>query len=300
ASLGARGETATLDENSLPRSDRTPKQFIGGKQVRPDSGYSREIVGAYGEPIGEVGEGNRKDIRNAVEAASGAAAKWADASTHGRAQILYYIAENLSARADEFAVRIAAATGREPHDAAAEVEQAIERLFTYAAWADKYDGAIHSTPIRGMTLAVHEPVGVVGAVCPDDEPLLGFVSLVAPAIALGNTVVAVPSERHPLSATDFYSVLETSDVPGGVVNIVTGPRDALAKVLAQHDDVQAVWYFGSREGSATVEAASTGNMKRTWVSYGRPRDWRAQGQGQGGDFLRASTQVKNIWVPVGE
>ena len=284
----------------LPPIDRTPKLFIGGKQVRPDSGYSREIVGPDGALLGEVGEGNRKDIRNAVEAAHAAANGWAGATGHLRAQILYYLAENLSVRADEFAARIAAQTGRRREDATSEVEQAIERIFTYAAWADKYDGAIHSTPIRGMTLAVHEPIGVVGVACPDEAPLLGLVSLVAPAIALGNTVVAVPSERHPLSATDLYSVLETSDVPAGVVNIVTGPRDTLAKVLAQHDDVDAVWYFGSAEGSGMVEAASSGNMKRTWVGYGRPRDWRALAQGQGGEFLREATQVKNIWVPVGE
>ncbi|HEX6799050.1 MAG TPA: aldehyde dehydrogenase family protein, partial [Ktedonobacterales bacterium] len=287
--------------------DRTPKLFIGGKQVRPDSGYSREIFGPGGAPgvhraplLGEVGEGNRKDIRNAVEAAHAAASGWANATSHLRAQILYYLAENLSVRADEFAARLAAQTGRERKDAADEVAQSIERLFTYAAWADKYDGAIHSTPIRGMTLAVHEPVGVVGVVCPDEAPLLGFVSLLAPAIALGNTVVAVPSERHPLSATDLYSVLETSDVPAGVVNIVTGPRDPLAKVLAQHDDVDAIWYFGSAEGGGAVEAASTGNMKRTWAGFGRPRDWRSTEQGQGGEFLREATQVKNIWVPVGE
>ncbi|HET9616403.1 MAG TPA: aldehyde dehydrogenase family protein [Pseudolabrys sp.] len=279
--------------------DRTPKQFIGGKQVRPDSGYSRGVYAPDGELLGEVGEGNRKDIRNAVEAAR-AAAGWADATAYNRAQILYYIAENLSTRADEFAGRIAAMTGRPPADTQAEVERSIERLFTYAAWADKYDGAIHSPPLRGMTLAVHEPVGALGLVCPDEYPLLGFISLVAPAIAMGNTVVAVPSERHPLAATDFYSVLETSDVPAGVVNIVTGPRDTLADVLARHDDVDGVWYFGSADGARMVEEASAGNMKRTWCGYGRPRAWMEAEQGEGREFLRAATQVKNIWVPMGE
>jgi aldehyde dehydrogenase (NAD+) len=279
--------------------DRTPKQFIGGKQVRPDSGYSQAVFGPEGLLVGEVGEGNRKDIRNAVEAAH-AAISWAATTGHAQAQILYYIAENLAARSNEFAVRIAAMTGRAAEDAAREVERAIERLFTYAAWADKYDGAIHATPLRGMTLAVNEPVGVLGLVCPDEFPLLAFVSLVAPAIAMGNTVVAVPSGRHPLSATDFYSVLETSDLPPGVVNIVTGPRDTLAKVLAEHNDVDGVWYFGSIEGAKLVEAASTGNMKRTWVSYGHPRDWLDAIQSEGREYLRESTQVKNIWVPVGE
>ncbi len=283
-----------------PRIDRTPKLFIGGKQARPDSGYSRTIFDAQGEEIGEVGEGNRKDIRNAVEAAHAAGHGWANATAHNRAQILYYIAENLSVRRDEFVGRLVSMTGASPEDAAREVECAIERLFTYGAWSDKYDGAIHATPMRGMTLAVHEPVGTLGLVCAEERPLLGFISLVAPAIAMGNTVIVLPSERHPLSATDFYSVLETSDVPAGVVNIVTGPRDALAKVLAEHDDVDGVWYFGPREGGKVVEAASAGNMKRTWVSYAPAREWLDPSQGEGAEFLREATQVKNIWVPTGE
>jgi aldehyde dehydrogenase (NAD+) len=141
---------------------------------------------------------------------------------------------------------------------------------------------------------------VVGIACPDERPLLGFVSLVAPAIAMGNTVIVVPSERHPLSATDLYQVLDTSDVPSGVVNIVTGPRETLTKVLAQHDNVDAMWYFGTAEGSKTVEFESAGNMKRTWVNYGHPRDWLSPEQGEGPEFLREATQVKNIWTPYGE
>ena len=184
----------------------------------------------------------------------------------------------------------------DPAGAKAEVEATIERLFSCAAWADKYDGAVHHTPLRNVTLAMPEAVGTIGIVCPDEAPLLGFVTLVASAIAMGNTVVAVPSERHPLAATDFYPVLETSDVPAGVVNIVTGARDELAKVLAEHADVDAVWYFGSAEGSAMVERASVSNLKQTWVGYGRPFDFeRADLR----ELLRHATQVKNIWVPYG-
>ena len=283
-----------------PPIDRTAKLFIGGKQARPDSGYSREIYSASGEALGEVGEGNRKDIRNAVEAAHKASAGWAAVTAHNRAQILYYIAENLAVRAEEFAARLVALTGCPQEEADREVEVSIERLFSYGAWADKYDGAIHRTALPGMTLADNEPIGVMALVCPDERPLLSFISLVAPSIAMGNTVIAIPSERHPLSATDFYSVLETSDVPAGVVNIVTGPSDTLAKVLAQHDDVDAIWRFGSAEGARAVEDASAGNMKRTWVSYGQPRDWLDAAQGEGREFLRESTQVKNIWIPSGE
>jgi aldehyde dehydrogenase (NAD+) len=276
--------------------DRTAKLFIGGKQARPDSGYSLHITGAKGTVLGDVGEGNRKDIRNAVEAARGAAGSWARASGHSRAQILYYIAENLSARTDEFAARLKALAGT---DGAAEVDATIARLFTYAAWADKWDGQVHQTPIRGVTLAMNEAIGVIGIAAPTDAPLLGFVSLVAPAIACGNTVVAIPSETLPLAVTDFYQVLETSDLPAGVVNIVTGHRDELAKTLAEHDDVDAMWYFGSAYGVKHTESASVGNMKQTWCSSSSRR-WMDSVQGEGREFLRRATQVKNIWIPYGE
>jgi aldehyde dehydrogenase (NAD+) len=246
-----------------------------------------------------VGEGNRKDVRNAVEAAHAAWVGWGKATGHSRAQILYYIGENLAARANEFARRIDEQTACGQVEASREVALAISRLFTYASWADKYDGAVHNVPIRGVALAMNEPIGVIGIACPDDRPLLGFVSLVAPAIAMGNSTVVVPSEPYPLSATDFYSVLETSDVPAGVVNIVTGAKDALARVLADHDDVEAVWYFGSAAGVTMVEEASAVNMKRTWATW-HGRDWLDARQGEGREFLREATQVKNIWVPYGE
>jgi aldehyde dehydrogenase (NAD+) len=285
--------------NGFPGIDRTAKLFIGGKQVRSDGNYTRAVLNPEGVEIGQVSDGNRKDIRDAVEAAN-AASGWANKNGHARAQILYYIAENLNARADEFARRISAMTGETPDGAQREVELAIERLFTYAAYADKYGGEIQETTLRGIVLGMHEPVGVIGIVCPDEFPLLAFVSLVAPAIARGNTVVVIPSEQHPLSATDFYQVLETSDVPAGVVNIVTGARDHLTKTLVEHDNVDAVWYFGSAEGSAQVEALSVGNLKRTWVGYGIARDWTSEEQGAGDEFLHEATQVKNVWVPTGE
>ena len=286
--------------DSRPPIDRTPKMFIAGKQARPDSGYSVRVYGVGGALLGEVGQGNRKDVRNAVEAARSASGNWASATGHNRAQILYYIAENLSVRAEEFAERVCEMTGCSPQEGMGEVEASIERLFTYAAWADKYDGLVHRVPFRLVSIAMPEPIGVMGLICPEERPLLGFVSLVAPAIAMGNTVVAVPSEKHPLSATDFYQVLETSDVPAGVVNIVTGPREALTKVLAEHDDVDSIWYFGGAEGSKSVELASTGNMKRTWVNYGHKRDLMSHEQGEGEEFLREATHVKNIWTPYGE
>jgi len=300
---GAHGRTgASLKARSagalLPPIDRTPKLYIGGKQVRPDSGYSLPVHDALGARIGEVGQGNRKDVRNAVEAAHKAAPGWARATAHNRAQVLFYLAENLAARSEEFARRIAAFTGGSA--AEREVAQGIERIYTYAAWADKYDGRVHPTPFRNVTLAMPEPIGVLGLVCPELPPLVGLLSLVLPAVAMGNTVVAIPSSSAPLPATDLYQVLDTSDLPAGVVNIVTGNRDELAPVLAAHDDVGGVWYFGSAEGSAEVERLSAGNMKRTWVDYGRGRDWTALDQSDGEEFLEQATQVKNIWVPYGE
>jgi aldehyde dehydrogenase (NAD+) len=283
---------------ALPPIDRTAKLYIGGKQARPDSGYSMPVVGAGERLLGDVGLGNRKDVRNAVEAAHKAGG-WAKGTAHNRAQVLYYLAENLAARADEFTRRIAQMTGDEA-GAEREVDASIRRLYSYAAWADKYDGLVHAAPMRNVTLAMNEPIGVIGMACGDAAPLLGFVSAIAPAIAMGNAVVVVPSERWPLAATDFYQVLDTSDVPGGVVNIVTGKRDELVETLAAHDDVDAVWYFGSAEGSTLVERLSAGNMKRTWVSYGRERDWFDAEQGEGREFLRQATHVKNIWVPYGE
>ena len=276
--------------------DRTAKLYVGGKQARPDSGYSYTVDGAKG-PAGLAGLGNRKDIRNAVEAA-GKAGGWGKATGHNRAQVLYYLAENLSARAPEFAARLAS-FGASSKQAEAEVETAIRRCFWYAAQADKFDGAVHQTKSAHVTLAMPEPLGVMGLICPTCAPLLGFISLVLPAIAMGNSVVAVPSQTHPLAATDLYQVLETSDIPAGVVNIVPGPRDELAKTLAQHDGVAGIWYVGGATGAAMVEAESAGNLKQTWTEADGARDWSGS-TGHGRGFLHRATQVKNVWVPYGE
>jgi aldehyde dehydrogenase (NAD+) len=275
--------------------DRTAKLYVGGKQARPDSGYSYAVLDSSGREVGLAGLGNRKDIRNAVEAAA-KASSWGAATAHNRAQVLYYVAENLAARADEFTRRLSAMTGASARAAKAEVDASIRRAFVYAGYADKFDGAVHATRSRFVTLAMNEPWGVMGIVCPNEAPLLAFVSLVLPAIAMGNCVVAIPSSSHPLSATDFYSVLDTSDVPAGVVNIVTGEANVLAKTLAEHDGVDAVWYVGDTGGAAQVEALSAGNLKATWTSASAV-DWA---KAEGRAFLRRATQVKNIWTPYGE
>ena len=287
-----------IDAAALPSIDRTAKLYIGGKQTRPDSGYSYSVYGAKQASIGQAALGNRKDIRNAVEAASKASG-WSSASAHNRAQVLYYLAENLSARAAEFAARLRS-MGQSRKSAGKEVEASLQRIFYYAAQADKFDGRVHATKSRHVTLAMNEPFGIMAVLCPEEAPLLGFVSLVMPAIAMGNRVIAVPSPRHPFAATDLYQVFDTSDVPDGTINIVTGDRDELAKTLAEHDEVAALWYCGSREGSAAVEMASAGNLKPTWVTNGKRRDWFDHIQGQGHEYLRRAVQVKNIWIPYGE
>jgi len=275
--------------------DQTAKLYIGGKQVRPDSGYSRPVLGPKGQLIGEVGEGNRKDIRNAVEAARGALG-WGTTSAHARAQILYFLAENLDYRRDEFAARLKAMTGK---DGEAEVAASVERLFAFAGWADKYDGAVHNPPLRAIAAAMVEPIGVMGIIAPDELPLLGSVALLAPALAMGNPVVLVPSQTAPLSLTDLYQVIETSDVPNGVINIVTGDAMTLAKTLAEHDGVDALWAMGPAELCAMVEKASTGNLKQTWTSRGKNFDLFDKARFEGDYFLSKATQVKNVWIPYG-
>jgi len=282
---------------SSPPMDRTVKLYIGGKQARPDSGYSIAVRAADGRVLGEAPLGNRKDIRNAVEAARKAEA-WGKATAHFRAQVLYYVAENLSERGEEIAARLSALVGKK--QAEMEVRLAIERIFSYAAWADKFDGAVHNPPFRNVALAMKEPVGTVGILCPADAPLLGFLSLVMPAICVGNTVIAIPSGKYPLITGDLYQVFDTSDLPGGVVNMVTGRPAELLKTLAEHDDVDAIWSFTDEANAAAAKTLSIGNLKQVFTNEGRAIDWFDAKQGEGRWFLDHAVHIKNIWVPYGE
>ncbi len=274
--------------------DRTAKLYIGGKQTRPDSGYSIPVWAKNGDLMGHVPHASRKDVRNAVEAAQ-AAKGWSKTTGHTRAQILYFIAENLSARGSEFAQTLDQMQGG--NAGTKEVDAAVQSLFTYAAWADKHDGQIHGVPIRGVALAMKEPVGVIGALCPATSPLAGLVTLMASAIAMGNRIILSASEAFPLAATNFMQVLETSDVPAGVVNILTGPHADVADTLAAHMDIDAVWSFGDPAHDATIERGSASNLKRTWVQNGQAADWQKPDAKR---FLSQSTEIKNVWVPYGE
>lgn len=266
--------------------DRTTKLYIGGKQTRPDSGYSRAVYDPKGRLLGEVSLANRKDLRNAVEAAN-AARGWSSSTAHLRAQVLYYIAENLSSRAGDIAEKLKSMTGK---SGVAEVEASLDALFTFAAWADKYDGDIHSVPIRGVALAMKEPVGTICMLCPDATPLLGLLRPLAAALAMGNRVICTASQPFPLITAEIIQLIETSDIPGGVVNLLTGDHTELAPHMAAHGDVDAVWSFSPTAPAIEIERGSISNLKRIWISD-TPSD---------PDLLRAASDVKNIWVPYGE
>ena len=291
-------QTATNSLPEIPHNvDRTAKFYIGGKQTRPDSGYSMAIKDTQGNIVDWVGYGNRKDIRNAVESAAKSTA-WSNTTGHHKAQVLYYIAENLDQQRSRFIDRLCATQNSTRPQATAEIDATIARIFYYGAMADKFDGAVHNTVLGHVTTAMYEPFGVVGVTCPNASPLLGFVSVVMPLVSTGNRTVVIASETNPLLATDFYQILETSDIPAGVINIVCGDKDALSETLSKHDGVDCMWYFGNADGGKIVEQASAGNLKPTWTHHTMP-DWYNTQQGQGRRFLQQATQIKNIWIPYG-
>ncbi len=277
--------------------DRTCKLYIGGKQTRPDGGHSAPVFAKAGGLLGHVPVAGRKDVRAAVEAAS-AASGWARSTGHLRAQILYYLAENMEQRRDTLARNLDAMRGGKT--GAREVDASIRRLFTYAAWADKFEGRVHGVPLRGIAIGLKEPVGIIGAICPDEAPLLGLVSCMAPAVAMGNRIVLAASQSHPLIVADLIQLLETSDIPAGVVNILTGPHEDLANTMSGHMEIDAIWSFGSSPAlPRIVEHGAASNIKRSWVNHGLARNWEGP-MGEGRAFLNAATETKTVWVPYGE
>ena len=292
-----RSKKTNSNKNQL--IDRTLKFYIGGKQVRPDGGHSIETFNANGTLAAVVGSGNRKDIRNAVNAAV-KATSWSSQSGHGRAQILYFLAENLAVRESEWIERLETLCGISNENAKAEFDESISRIFSYAAWADKYDGAVHSAPYRGVTMALPEPIGVLAQVAPENQPLLTTISLIAPAIAMGNRVILIPSDSFPSVALELVQTFETSDIPPGVINIVTGNKSELSHQLVGHAEVDGVWCWSDSNNIAKVETISAMDLKRLWVHIDGDRDWLDSNQGEGLEFLRNATEVKNIWTPYGD
>jgi aldehyde dehydrogenase (NAD+) len=258
--------------------DRTQKLYIGGAQKRADGGQSWSVMSGAAR-LGHAPLGNRKDIRNAVEAAHKAQG-WTAMSGHQRAQVLYFLAETLDHHRD----------GLRDLVPEAEIDASVATTLYYAAWADKLSGAVHDTQSAHITLVMREAFGVMGLVCAEDAPLLGALSLMLPAIAMGNRVVLVPAQANPLAALELGPMLGASDVPGGVVNIVSGPVADLAQVLAAHDDVAAM-ASAQPAVAEMIEEASAGNLKPVWQA--------PSPTGQGRAWLDAMVQAKTIWVPYG-
>ena len=284
---------------SLPMIDRTPKLYIGGKQKRPDGGYSFPLNAVNNSFICDIAQANRKDVRDSVEIAAKSFAK--QLSNFNRSQILFYLAENLQQREKTFVDLLVALCGSLPVNASKEFSQSCERLFYYAAMADKFEGNVHNPPMRGLTLAMKEPLGVMTSILSDDSPLLNLVTVMGSVFSTGNTNIIVPGQKTSLIATELYQVLDTSDVPGGYVNILTAKENELNKTLSQHENIEGIWYFGADSAQrSNIIKNTTSNLKRYWCPEEKHVDWTNTSEQFLNEFLYQSTQVKNIWIPYGE
>ena len=284
---------------SLPMIDRTPKLYIGGKQKRPDGGYSFPLNAVNNSFICDIAQANRKDVRDSVEIAAKSFAK--QLSNFNRSQILFYLAENLQQREKTFVDLLVALCGSSPVNASKEFSQSCERLFYYAAMADKFEGNVHNPPMRGLTLAMKEPLGVMTSILSDDSPLLNLVTVMGSVFSTGNTNIIVPGQKTSLIATELYQVLDTSDVPGGYVNILTAKENELNKTLSQHENIEGIWYFGTDSAQRSdIVKNTTSNIKRYWCPEEKHLDWTNASEEFLNEFLYQSTQVKNIWIPYGE
>jgi acyl-CoA reductase-like NAD-dependent aldehyde dehydrogenase len=281
------------------RVRKTYKLYLGGAFPRSESGRSYPVESASGELLAHAAQASRKDVRDAVVAARSAFAGWSGATAYNRGQVLYRVAELLDGRRDQFAAEVAAAEGVSDAAASRQVADAIDRWVYYAGWADKYAQVVGGTnPVAGpyFNFSLPEPTGVVGVIAPQDSSLLGLVSVLAPVLTTGNTAVVLASQARPLPAVSLTEVLATSDVPGGVVNVLTGFTAELAPWLAAHRDVNAIDLTGADPAArgALAEAAAD-NVKRVFV----PRevvDWAAD---PGTSRLGAFVETKTVWHPIG-
>lgn len=279
---------------------KTYKLFIGGAFPRSESGRVYPVTGSDGRVLAQAAQASRKDLRDAVLAARTAASGWARATGYHRGQILYRIAEMLEGRRSQFAAEVAAAEGTTVRAAGAQVDAAVDRWVWYAGWADKYAQVAGSTnPVAGpyFSFSLPEATGVVGVLAPQESSLLGLVSVLAPAIVTGNTVVAVTSQLRPLPAVSLAEVLATSDLPGGVVNLLSGITTELAPWLASHRDVNALDLSGSAPAEvAALQRAAAGSVKRVVVGRGAGADWTAE---PGLARIAAFVETKTVWHPTG-
>ena len=279
---------------------KTYKLYIGGKFPRSESARSYEVTDAKGKHLANAALASRKDVRDAVVAARKAFGEWSAATAYNRGQVLYRVAELLEGRAAQFADEVAAVEGLPARRARAVVDAAIDRWVWYAGWTDKFTQVFGSSnPVTGpyFNFSVVEPTGVVGALAPQQSSLLGLVSVLAPILTSGNTVVIVASEERPLPAVTLSEVLATSDVPGGVVNILTGRVAELAPHLAAHMDVNAVDLAGmAGTDAADLERAAADNVKRVVRAPAAEPDWSARPDP---GRIMAFTETKTVWHPVG-
>lgn len=276
---------------------KTYKLFIGGAFPRSESGRTYEVTDAGGNFAANVAQGSRKDARDAVVAARAATGTWAGATAYNRGQVLYRVAEMLEGRRAQFQAEVAAAEGLSHSAAAANVAAAIDRWVWYAGWTDKIaQVAGNANPVAGpyFNLSIPEPTGVVAAIAPQDSSLLGLVSVLAPIVVSGNTAVVLASQDRPLPAVELAEVLATSDVPGGVVNILTGHTDEVAPHLASHMDVNAIDLAGASNWGE-LEAAAAGTIKRVR----RPQDSPDWNTAQSLEHILAFTETKTVWHPKG-
>ena len=284
---------------TLPSIDRTPKLYIGGSQKRPDGGYSFPVYSQNNKFICDVAKANRKDVRNCVEIAANAYSK--KLTNFNRSQILYYLAENLEQREKNFIDLLVALEGISFKQAKLEFDLSCERLFYYASMSDKFEGMIHNPPIRGITLAMKESIGVITSILSDDSPLINLTTILGACFATGNSNIIIPGQKTSLIATELYQVLDTSDVPDGYVNILTSIQDELNTTLSQHEYIDGIWYFGkSIDSKSKIIKNTTSNLKRYWCPSEKNIDWANNTKEFLDEFLYQSTQIKNIWIPYGE
>lgn len=279
---------------------KTPKPYVGGAFIRSESGRTFPIHDAAGNFFANIPQCTRKDLRNAVEAAAKAGPGWAKRTGYNRGQILYRLAEMLEARRQEM-IDVHVQLGGPPDRVPLAVDAAVDRLVYYAGWADKYEqvlGSVNPVAAPYFNFTVTEPMGVVGVIAPDLPPLLPLISLIAPAIVSGNTVVAVVSEKVPYPAILFGEMLATSDLPGGVVNLLTGFRKELVPTFATHTHLRAIVGAVSAVDRKALELGAAESVKRTHLIEAEGVDWLADAA-QGVHAIRATLEFKTTWHPVG-
>ncbi len=287
----------TILQNEL--IDKTPKLYIGGKQKRPDSGYSFALKNIKNEFICDIPNANRKDVRDTVEIASKIINK--TITNFNRSQILFYLAENLQDKEKIFSDLLSSLLGLSKKESLIEFNSSVKRLFYYASMADKFEGNIHNPPMRGLTLAVKEPLGVMASILNDQFPLLSLVTVMGSIFATGNASIIIPGQKTSLISSEFYQLLDTSDVPSGLVNILTTKQNSLNKILAEHENINGIWLFSENNQERLIVSQNTvSNLKRYWCPKSNNLDWNSEEELFLNEFLYQSTQIKNIWIPYGE